>query len=133
MVSSLDGVCCQIPAGALKSLFKFDAAELVGRPLASVVDVFGLWRLKCQQDDTSLLSLLAMHTFEKDAASSSNAQGTSWRVGVHLPVTSDIEQHAAQLAVDGNLAKVNATNAFNLLLHATITALLVWCLGLLGQ
>eukprot|EP00775_Hariotina_reticulata_P007054 gene7054-7268_t len=100
------GTVLDVNSGVQKSLFQFDATELVGHPVASVVDVFGLWRHKCQEDDTSLLSILAMHTIGGATTGTANAQSASWRVGVHLPVTSDIEQHAAQLAADGSQAKV---------------------------
>lgn len=85
----------------------------MGRPLAAVVDVFGLWRLKFGED-SSLLSMLAFQAIdESDSAGGlkglhAQTTGSSWRVGVHQPVQhdEDIVEHARHLAVGAGLHDV---------------------------
>lgn len=96
------------PAGVPNILFGFSGAELVGLPLAAVIDVFGLWR-HTYGEDNSLLALLAHqalgHSNCAPAAGSSHTGSVSWRVGIHQPVTEEglIAQHAAKLAsAEGN-------------------------------
>jgi hypothetical protein len=96
-------------AGAPKALYGFEPTELVGQPLAAVVDVFGRWRHQFGEDD-SLLALLAAQAMDDAADAGINAGKAgcaSWRVGVHLPVKGDTEiaEHAASLAADSHLNK----------------------------
>lgn len=96
-------------AGVPKTLFGFNASDLVGRPLAAILDVFGLWRHK-HGEDSSLLMLLASQALKRTsvgAADSGHAGTASWRVGVHQPVKTDlIAQHAAQLAGDDKVGRL---------------------------
>lgn len=99
-------------AGAPKRLFGFNPADIIGRPVASVVDVFGLWRNQFGED-SSLLTLLFFDALKSGrdavAADKRHVAGSSWRVGVHLPVKSDdeIASHAAQLAAQAERKKVS--------------------------
>ncbi|WIA20263.1 hypothetical protein OEZ85_006098 [Tetradesmus obliquus] len=106
------GTILSVKPGASKALYGFDPSEAVGQPLAAVVDVFGLWRRQFAEDQ-SLLCLLAsqaaadMSGAEAELEGSSGAGGSGggcWRVGVHLPVTSDelIAKNAEQLAVESS-------------------------------
>lgn len=106
-----------MPPGAPKALYGFEPAELVGRPLAAAVNVFGLWRRQFGEDG-SLLALLAAQAMEQQAGGVSSSSGSStgnvagsrqalgvgvgagasWRMAVHLPVKdSEILEHAAHL------------------------------------
>lgn len=86
----------------------------MGRPLAAIVDVFGLWRNK-YGDDSSLLAMLAFQAMRNASSADANAGGAShggaesWRVGIHLPIKDDdsIVQHAAKLAVAAGHNKVS--------------------------
>uniref|UniRef100_A0A383VUJ6 PAS domain-containing protein n=1 Tax=Tetradesmus obliquus TaxID=3088 RepID=A0A383VUJ6_TETOB len=81
------GTILQVNAGAPKALYGFEPSELVGKPLAATVDIFGVWRHRFEEDG-SLLALLAAQAMEETGAGSSgrsNAGSASWRVGVHLP------------------------------------------------
>jgi hypothetical protein len=94
-------------AGAPKALYGFEPRELVGKPLAAAVDVFGLWRHQFKEDG-SLLALLAAQAMDEAAGGGSSkgtASGATWRVGVHLPVKNeaDITEHAAAMADDSQL------------------------------
>lgn len=104
-----------------RALFGFSPGELVGRPLAAVVDVFGLWRRQ-HGEDGSLLALLAETAASGGGvgapvegsgavgASTLAQSGHTWRVGVHLPVPQDgdIVLHAAQLAAGAGLESSGA-------------------------
>jgi hypothetical protein len=96
-----------LAAGAPKPLYGFEPSELIGRPLAAAVDVFGQW-IHQFGDDETLLALLAQQCIDGAACGNDQAAGSSWRVGVHLPVKSDadIEQHAAAMAQGGKHGKV---------------------------
>lgn len=95
--------------GVPVSLFGFEGSELIGRPLAAIVDIFGIWRHKFTED-SSLLAMLAFQAMEGNSngtsacktAGSSHISGLSWRVGVHKPVKSDnwITENAVQLQQD---------------------------------
>lgn len=97
-----------VAAGAPKALYGFEPSELIGRPLAATIDVFGRWRHQFGGDE-SLLGVLAAQALEEaqgdslGAGGKASAAGCAWRVGVHLPVKSDdaIVQHAAAIA-DGH-------------------------------
>jgi hypothetical protein len=105
------------PAGSSKALYGFDPSDVIGRPLASIVDVFGLWRRQFTEDQ-SLLGLLTHQAAANTSAGIdaeagglmsadddySSGGGCCWRVGVHLPVTSDgqIVKHAEQLAEESS-------------------------------
>eukprot|EP00879_Flechtneria_rotunda_P013062 GHRR01013642.1.p1 GENE.GHRR01013642.1~~GHRR01013642.1.p1 ORF type:complete len:1083 (+),score=308.01 GHRR01013642.1:2122-5370(+) len=100
------GTVLDVNQGALRSMYGFTPSDLIGRPLAAVVDVFGLWRHE-YQEDSSLLALLATQAMNESGGCAGGkgehrgyANGSSWRVGVHLPVKTDdaIAEHAAQLA-----------------------------------
>lgn len=93
-----------------KALYGFEPSQLLGRPLAAALDVFGHWRHHFGEDG-SLLALLAEHSMDEESVQGSgsggrsSAVGPSWRVGVHLPVKSDddIAAHAALMATDTHL------------------------------
>jgi hypothetical protein len=125
-------ICCFIhtPAGASKALYGFDPCGIVGAPLAAVVDVFGLWRQQFTEDQ-SLLCLLASqaaaeHSLNTDIDDAGRletvAAGSSWRVGVHLPATTDqlIAEHAAQLAKDSS-QREKVSGCFDAVVAATLT------------
>jgi hypothetical protein len=90
-------------------LYGFEPSQLVGRPLAAAVDVFGHWRHQFQEDG-SLLTLLAARAMDDSSGQGSGSKGSvagpSWRVGVHLPVKidDDIAAHAAVMITDAHLA-----------------------------
>ena len=90
-------------AGAPKRLFNFNPADIIGRPVASIVDVFGYWRNQFGGDG-SLFTLLAFDSMKEALPTTSNGShrvtGTSWRVGVHVPVKrdEDIASAAAEAA-----------------------------------
>jgi hypothetical protein len=95
-------------AGTPKALYGFDPSQLVGRPLAAAVDVFGHWRHQFAEDG-SLLTLLAARVMDQAPGQGSGSGvvvGPSWRVGVHLPVKNDddIAAHAAIMITDAHLA-----------------------------
>jgi hypothetical protein len=96
-------------AGTPKALYGFEPSQLVGRPLATAVDVFGQWRHQFNEDG-SLLTLLAARAMDEPSGQGSGSKGTvagpSWRVGVHLPVKNDdgIAAHAAVMVTDAHLA-----------------------------
>jgi hypothetical protein len=74
-------------AGVPKALFGFDASQLVGRPLSSVIDVFTDWKAGCGEE-LSLLELLVQQLVTASDAPGGKGRGcSSWRVGVHRPTT----------------------------------------------
>lgn len=97
-------------AGATKRLYGFDPSDIVGRPLASVIDAFGYWRHQFGEDQSllTLLALQAMQSGKGDMHGSHQVAGASWRVGVHMPVKADgdISAHAAQVAAEGRNKQV---------------------------
>jgi hypothetical protein len=121
-----------LAAGAPKALYGFEPCELVGKPLAATVDVFGLWRHQFDEDG-SLLALLAAQAMEETAGSSSSKSsvfGISWRVGVHLPVKTDAEitEHAAAMAGEAEAnTKVGTSSAIVGLLQCIFSSCLLSC------
>jgi hypothetical protein len=133
------------PAGASKALYGFEPANIIGQPLAAVVDVFGLWRRQFTEDQ-SLLGLLA-HQAAADMSAGIDAEGTGfisadgaaeggagsccWRVGVHLPMAGDeqIVKHAEQLAEESSKGgKVSSSRLDHLLcLCTSLTAVVGIC------
>ncbi|EFJ46271.1 hypothetical protein VOLCADRAFT_93382 [Volvox carteri f. nagariensis] len=64
------------------SLFGFPALELLGRNLCDCIDVFGDWRRRAGESQLQLL-VLALVDREQEMP------GTSWRVRVHSPASSE--------------------------------------------
>jgi hypothetical protein len=131
------------PAGASKALYGFEPTEVVGQPLAAVVDVFGLWRWQFTEDQSLLCLLASQAAADMSAgteaevaglltAAAGGSGGSCWRVGVHLPMTSDelIARNAAQLVEENSrAAKVSrCTSTFDdagkAALFVTATAML---------
>lgn len=71
------GTVLSVNNGAPKALFGFNPSDVIGRPIAAFVNVFGQWRRQFGGEE-SLLALLANRASDKGE--------TAWRVGVHLPV-----------------------------------------------
>lgn len=71
------GTVLSVDAASPKALFGFSPTDLVGRPLAAFVDVFGSWRRQFGED-ASLLMMLGVHAQQKGES--------AWRVGVTQPV-----------------------------------------------
>lgn len=102
--------CC---AGAPKVLFGFNVTELIGQPLACIIDAFGIWRHEFGEDD-SLLMMLSLQALKDGAAGMAtaakndiHASGMSWRVGVHQPVKDEeMAAHATYLADERKQNKV---------------------------
>lgn len=96
-------MCMYVHAGVPKRLFNFNPADVIGRPVASIVDVFGYWRNQFGSD-ASLYTLLAVKSMQDALPATNNSShraiGTSWRVGVHIPVKrdEDIAAEAAEMA-----------------------------------
>eukprot|EP00878_Enallax_costatus_P025839 GHUV01027676.1.p1 GENE.GHUV01027676.1~~GHUV01027676.1.p1 ORF type:complete len:1421 (+),score=378.88 GHUV01027676.1:621-4883(+) len=122
------GTVLEANTGAPKSLFGFNVAELVGRPLACIIDVFGVWRHEFGEDN-SLLTMLSLQALKEGATSMAvigksdsgiHASGTSWRVGVHQPVKDEeIASHAVHLSDERKQNKGGfGTGGTNSLLHA---------------
>lgn len=81
--------------------------------MASIVDVFGMWRQKIEED-SGLIKLLTFQALKEGSLALANqndnlmhASGTSWRVGVHQPVKdADIISHAAQMTDERKASQV---------------------------
>lgn len=92
--------------GLPESLFGINSSDLVGKPLAAFIDIFGQWRLK-YGEDSSLLSMLAfyaLHDADHQGGISleTDSMGRAWRVGVHLPLQDDEEilEHARGVEIN---------------------------------
>lgn len=87
------GVVLELNQGSNKDVFAFPPEELIGRPLASFINVFTQWRHKFGEDD-SLLALLGLR--------SEQGLDVIYRVGVHSPYTdqelADSELEAASMS-----------------------------------
>ncbi|WIA34679.1 hypothetical protein OEZ86_012993 [Tetradesmus obliquus] len=120
------GTILQVNKDTPKALYGFEPSQLLGRPLAAALDVFGHWRHHFGEDG-SLLALLAEHSMDEESVQGSgsggrsSAVGPSWRVGVHLPVKSDddIAAHAALMATDTHLGAQGHVQASSTALAAT--------------
>lgn len=74
-------------AGVPTSLFGFEGAQLVGKPLSAAIDVFTDWQ-QGHGEELSLLELLVAQHVASAAdgtAAASTEACSSWRVGVHRP------------------------------------------------
>lgn len=86
--------------------------------MASIIDVFGMWRHEYHEDN-SLMSLLTLQALKEGCLALANqndnaihASGTSWRIGVHLPVKeAEIEAHAVQMTDERKASQVNWISA----------------------
>lgn len=99
-----------VVAGVPKALFGFDAAQLVGQTLSSVIDVFSEWKVGCGEE-MSLLQMLAsqmMAAVEPDGAATISGSGgcASWRAGVHRPTLGGSADDKVQ-CIAANTAIVN--------------------------
>lgn len=83
-------------AGVPRNLFGFDGLQLVGKSLASIIDIFSEWK----QGHGEELSLLELLVGQMLAASADGTAGdtrsrsacASWRVAVHRPVPEGTRQ-----------------------------------------